>query len=125
MATSTKTSKPAAKAAAAKPAASRPAKAAKSAVPKLKSRGVVRDVEAGSSVDCVHCGERVKFQAKVRHKQVICNVYVDGRWDRVDHFHLDCYLAAGEPYGEADASQEFRRAARTAPANPAPTAAAS
>jgi|GEM_PF-210283 len=126
MATSTKTSKPAAKAAASKPAAARPSKAAKATKPTLTSRGVVRDVEAGSSVDCVHCGERVKFQAKVRHKQVICNVYVGGRWDRVDHYHLDCYLAAGEPYGEADSSQEFRRAARTAPAaTPAPTAAAS
>ena len=84
--------------------------------PKLKSRGVVRDVEAGSSVDCVVCGERVKFQAKVRHKQVICNVYNSGIWNRVDHFHLECYEAAGRPYGEADTSNEFRRAVRSAPA---------
>jgi len=86
---------------------------------KLKSRAVVRDVEAGSQVDCVVCGERVKFQAKVRHKQVICNVYIGGQWQRVDHFHFDCYEAAGRPHGVADDSSPFRRArpaAATAPA---------
>lgn len=68
----------------------------------LKSRAVLRDVEPGSSVECVHCGERVKFQAKVRHKQAICNVYVGGHWDRVEHYHDDCYEQAGEPHGEVD-----------------------
>jgi hypothetical protein len=70
--------------------------------PKLKSRAVLRDVEPGSSVDCSYCGERVKFQAKMRNKQVICNVYVGGRWDRVEHFHSECYEQASAPYGEAD-----------------------
>src|SRR5690349_13959526 len=55
------------------------------------SRAVLRDVEPGSTVECAHCGERVKFQAKVRNRQVICNVYVKGVWDRVEHFHADCY----------------------------------
>lgn len=68
----------------------------------LKSRAVLRDVEPGSSVECVHCGERVKFQAKVRHKQVICNVYVGGSWDRVEHYHDDCYEQAREPHGAVD-----------------------
>ena len=76
-----------------------------------KSRAVVRDVEAGSSVDCAHCGERVKFQAKVRNKQVICNIYVSGVWNRVEHFHQACYEEAGNPFGEADASNDFRRRA--------------
>ena len=48
------------------------------------SRAVTRMIEAGSSAECVHCGERVKFQAKVRGQQVICNVYVKGHWDRVE-----------------------------------------
>ena len=56
---------------------------------KLSSRAVLREVEPGSTVECTHCGERVKFQAKMRHKQVICNVYVGRRWDRVEHFHAD------------------------------------
>jgi hypothetical protein len=72
------------------------------AKPKFKSRAVLRDVEPGSSVDCSYCGERVKFQAKMRNKQVICNVYVGGRWDRVEHFHAECYEQASEPYGDAD-----------------------
>lgn len=65
-----------------------------------KSRAVTRLIEAGSMTDCSHCGERVKFQARERHMQVICNVYVDGRWDRVEHFHAPCYEEAGQPFGE-------------------------
>ena len=65
-----------------------------------KSRAATRLIEAGSMTDCSHCEERVKFQARERHMQVICNVYVDGRWDRVEHFHAPCYEAAGQPFGE-------------------------
>jgi hypothetical protein len=68
---------------------------------KWRSRAVVRPIEAGSSAECVTCGERVKFQAKIKAQQVICNVYVQGRWDRVEHYHLACYAEAGEPYGHA------------------------
>ncbi len=82
----------------------------------MQSRAVLRDVEPGSTVECIHCGERVKFQAKVRHKQVICNVYVQGRWDRVEHFHSECYEQAGEPHGDVDTTPLVkRRAAATAP----------
>jgi hypothetical protein len=66
-----------------------------------ESRAALRSVEAGNYVDCAACGERVKFQAKIRRQQVICNVYVDGRWDRVEHYHAECYAEAGEPYGTA------------------------
>ena len=67
--------------------------------PQFKSRGVTRPVEAGSAVECAHCGERVKFRAKVRQYQVICNVYVKNQWDRVEHYHDECYVKAGSPYG--------------------------
>jgi hypothetical protein len=50
---------------------------------------------------CVKCQEAVKFAAKVLRLQVIANVYVDGRWNRVEHFHADCYDGAGAPYGPA------------------------
>jgi hypothetical protein len=63
------------------------------------SRAVTRLVEPGSQVDCMHCDERVKFQAKLRHQQVICNVYVKNKWDRVEHFHSECYIEAKEPFG--------------------------
>jgi hypothetical protein len=84
-------------------------------VPTRTSRAVLRDVEPGSTVECVKCGERVKFQAKIRHKQVICNVYVDGQWNRVEHFHADCYGPAGEPHGPVDTTPVSRiRASRSA-----------
>lgn len=64
---------------------------------------MLRSIEAGSDVYCARCGERVKFQAKVKQQQVICNVYVHGVWDRVEHYHAECYQRAGEPYGAAAA----------------------
>ena len=89
------------------------------------SRAVVRFIEAGNSANCATCGDMVQFKARVKSQQVICNVYVDGKWDRVEHFHRDCYDAAGQPFGEADESQPLRpkhRSAATAPS--AATAAA-
>lgn len=90
----------------------------------LKSRAVTREVEAGSTVDCNYCGERVKFQAKMRNRQVICNVYIKGVWSRVEHFHAECYASAGSPHGEAAAPPE-RRGAGAAAAAAAVAAAAS
>ncbi len=51
--------------------------------------------------DCSHCDERIKFRARERHMQVICNIYVDGNWDRVEHYHAPCYDEAGQPFGRA------------------------
>jgi hypothetical protein len=67
---------------------------------KKVSRAVTRLVEPGSQVDCMHCDERVKFQAKMRHLQVICNVYQKNQWLRVEHFHADCYKLAKRPFGK-------------------------
>ncbi len=75
---------------------------------KRASRAVLREVEPGSTVECSTCGERVKFQAKMRHQQVICNVYVAGRWDRVEHFHAPCYEQAGEPFGDVDTTPRIK-----------------
>jgi hypothetical protein len=66
------------------------------------SRAVIRTIEAGNSAVCTWCGEPVKFKAKLRLLQVIANVYVDGAWNRVEHFHHTCYDDAGRPYGSAD-----------------------
>jgi hypothetical protein len=65
----------------------------------FQSRAVLRTIEAGSSAMCVTCDQQVKFKAKIKAQQVICNVYVDGKWDRVEHYHLECYTETGEPYG--------------------------
>jgi hypothetical protein len=69
----------------------------------LGSRAVLRRVEAGSMAICQTCDEQVKFAAKQQRAQVIANVYVDGRWHRVEHFHAECYELAGEPYGTPQA----------------------
>lgn len=82
----------------------------------MQSRAVLRDIEPGSTAECVSCSERLKFRAKVRLKQVICNVYVAGRWDRVEHYHPDCYDVAGLPHGEVDTTPVVKR--RSTPAQP-------
>ena len=58
---------------------------------------------------CAHCGAQVKFVARAQLRQVIANVYVDGNWARVEHFHADCYKEAGEPYGEPEEKAEKSR----------------
>jgi hypothetical protein len=47
------------------------------------------------------CDLQVKFQARVRGAQVICNIYDAGRWQRVEHYHQACYTEVGEPFGPA------------------------
>ncbi len=68
----------------------------------MQSRAVTRLIEPGNAASCAHCGEAVKFTAKTQRQQVIANVYVNGRWDRVEHFHSECYDEAGRPYGISD-----------------------
>jgi len=76
----------------------------------LGTRAVTRRVEAGSMALCAHCRNQVKFAAKQNRMQVIANVYVKGRWDRVEHFHDACYLEVGKPYGEP--KEDLARIAR-------------
>jgi hypothetical protein len=89
------------------------------------SRAALRTIEAGSSAMCASCDEQVKFKAKVKAQQVICNVYIDGRWDRVEHYHEECYGTAGKPYGEPAPSTGNGRVSRVvADANASKTSAA-
>ncbi len=64
-----------------------------------ESRAVLRTIEPGNSAICPVCDQQVKFQARTQGKQIICNVYQDGRWQRVEQYHLACYDEAAEPYG--------------------------
>lgn len=66
-----------------------------------ESRAVIKLIEAGSAAECPHCLERVKFRARHRDQQVICNVYESGAWLRVEQYHLECYGEADSPHGEA------------------------
>ena len=68
---------------------------------KWSSRAVTRPIEAGNSAICAACDEPVKFAARNKAFQVIANVYEHGVWNRVEHYHAECYEAAGEPYGTA------------------------
>lgn len=52
--------------------------------------------------ECPSCGERVKFRARHRDEQVICNVYENGVWNRVEQYHAECYQKEGEPHGPAE-----------------------
>lgn len=61
---------------------------------------MLRSVDPGSSASCVACGKPIKFSAKNPQRQVIANVYVEGRWDRVEQFHSPCYDEQGHPFGE-------------------------
>jgi hypothetical protein len=65
------------------------------------TRAVVRLVEPGSDVMCIYCSRQVKFAAKVHPRQVIANVYENGVWKHIEHYHAECYEEAGEPFGPA------------------------
>jgi hypothetical protein len=80
-----------------------------------ESRAALRRIEPGNLAVCVHCSQPVKFAAKVHRMQVIANVYVDGRWNRVEHFHDECYDEAESPYGDArEDGAKTRRASASA-----------
>lgn len=76
------------------------------------TRAVLRQIEAGNTRVCEGCGKAVIFRAKQSLQQVICNVYVDGKWNRVEHWHPGCYFDAGSPHGviDADDAKAKRRA---------------
>jgi hypothetical protein len=71
------------------------------AQPSAGSRAVLRLVEPGNDAICSHCRRQVKFAARIHPRQVIVNVYEQGIWQRTEHFHEDCYIEAGEPFGPA------------------------
>ena len=64
------------------------------------SRAALRSVTPGTYVDCATCNTRIGYSAKTRPNQVIANVYSDGKWNRVEHYHEECYYRSGSPYGE-------------------------
>jgi hypothetical protein len=71
------------------------------------TRAVRRRIEQGINEYCDAgeiCGINggvIKFAARAATKDyVVCNVYEDGQWNRVEHYHLHCYENAGQPYGK-------------------------
>lgn len=66
----------------------------------LQTRAVERVVVPGTTGICPRCDLSVKYEAKKHNRQVICNVYEDGKWNRIEHYHDKCYEKAKMPYGE-------------------------
>lgn len=64
-----------------------------------KTRAVVRKIDPGFDDFCVHCDTYIKWASLKKQFQVIANIYVDGKWNRVEHFHAPCYELAGSPHG--------------------------
>lgn len=72
----------------------------------LGTRAVLRNIEAGLEARCPDtgggCGQEVKFLARIPsrfRRRVVCNVYWLGKWNRVEQWHLACYVRAGMPHG--------------------------
>lgn len=66
------------------------------------SRAISRFVTPGDSRKCDYCEKLIAAGGRKgrQKKQVVCNVYVDGRWNRVEIFHINCYEEAGSPHGD-------------------------
>ncbi len=78
------------------------------ASPVLATRTAIKIIEAGRDEDVLcpadkwGCGNPVRFTVRVPlglRKEVIVNIYHRGKWVRVEHFHLACYIRAFMPYG--------------------------
>ncbi len=75
------------------------------AVPVLGTRAVSRRFEEKDiRPRCAFCGNDIGFRGthgrdRTKLRQIIANVYVNGLWNRVEHFHASCYDEAGQPYG--------------------------
>lgn len=57
----------------------------------MTSRAVHRRIAPGLRAVCEACEKPVKYEAKKHTFQVIANVYEDGIWVRVEHYHAACY----------------------------------
>jgi hypothetical protein len=64
------------------------------------SRAVTRRIEPGNAAYCSACNGLLAFRATQYLTQIIANVYVDGEWDHVEHYHPEHYGDAGQPYGD-------------------------
>ena len=70
-----------------------------------QSRAVERRIvpSAGMYVECAHCGKEIKWLPKSRDtRQIICNVYENNKWMRMERYHFECYDDAGQPYGPSE-----------------------
>jgi hypothetical protein len=79
--------------------------------PKLGTRAVKLRIEPGNVADCLHCGVYIKFNSRLPEsgrRQIVCNIYKKRKWDRVEHYHQDCYDEVGRPYGDPIPSSKLK-----------------
>ena len=58
----------------------------------LNTRAVIRVVQPVIHDRCAACTEMIRFHGtRFVTRRVIANVYQDGKWDRVEVFHDECY----------------------------------
>lgn len=69
-----------------------------------QTRAVRRPLQRGQMVVCSGCKKRIKGDFRIGKSRgnyyVIANVYRRRKWQRTEHWEIDCYLQAGQPHGE-------------------------
>lgn len=88
----------------------------------MASRAVTLTILAKEQDQCESCD--VKINSDLAKVWVVANVYVvcsdpsdecrtcrgsGEKWDRVEHYHVQCYEEEGSPYGDAPKKTKGRR----------------
>lgn len=90
----------------------------------MDSRATVIKIEEIDMDDCAGC--RVSVTSDTDNRWVVANVYEDcclipsckkcqgaaRRWDRLEHWHEDCYDLAGQPYGAPQVPKKKKKPVR-------------
>jgi hypothetical protein len=90
----------------------------------MDSRATVIKIEETEMDDCARCS--VSITSDTDTKWVVANVYEDcclaptckkckgsaRRWDRLAHWHEDCYDLSGQPYGSPHVPKKQRKVTR-------------
>ncbi len=70
----------------------------------IGTRAVEKPLTAGKEeycgyLACEYAKRKIASSSRAPIKEVIANVYENGKWSFVVHFHVDCYNKLGQPYG--------------------------
>lgn len=70
----------------------------------IGTRAVEKSLLSGTEQYCSYefCPYRkhtISSKTRAPIKEIIANIYVDGKWHHVEHLHPDCYDQMGQPYG--------------------------
>ncbi len=79
------------------------------------SRAVSRKLQPGLGLECDACSMPIKYSAKFPTNQIIANVYDGNVWQKVVHYHEECYQELDYPHGEPIPSQPYAGKSRYFP----------